>query len=136
MLIPMLKENYVDKTIEELVVLRNQKLEKLKDYENKFIFSNPDPLEMFPKPSPHTIYNMDNEDLIMLTELKIKKIEGSKNTNNEYTVESAIKDYTDKFGGFPHFLFMGASDETIINAVKDALSNNKEITSNNSDGDY
>ena len=61
------KRNYIDKTIEELVVLRNQKLEKLKDYENKFIFSKPDPLEIFPKPSPHIAYNMDNEDLIMLT---------------------------------------------------------------------
>lgn len=136
MVIPMLKENYIDKTIEELVVLRNQKLEKLKDYENKFIFSKPDPLEMFPKPSPHTIYNMDNEDLIMLTELILEKMEANKNITKEYTVENAIKDYTDKFGGFPHFLFMGASDEVIISAVKNALANNKEITSNDSDVDY
>ena len=91
MVIPMLKENYIDKTIEELVVLRNQKLDKLKDYENKFIFSKPDPLEMFPKPSPHTIYNMDNEDLIMLTELILEKMEANKNITKEYTVENAIK---------------------------------------------
>lgn len=136
MLMPILKENYVDKTIKELVVLRNQKLENLKDYENKFIFSKPDPLEMLPKPSPHTIYNMDNEDLIMLTELILEKMEANKNANKEYTVENAIKDYTDKFGGFPHFLFMGASDELIINAVKDALANNKEISSTDSNVDY
>lgn len=136
MIIPMLKENYVDKTIEELIVLRNQKLEKLKDYENKFIFSKPDPLELFPKPSPHTIYNMDNEDLIMLTELILEKMEANRNATNEYTVQTAINDYTDKFGGFPHFLFMGASDEVIINAVKEALANNKEITADNSNVDY
>jgi len=136
MLIPMLKENYADKTIEDLVVLRNQKLEKLKDYENKFIFSKPDPLEIFPKPSPHTIYNMDNEDLIMLTELILEKMEVNKNVNKEYTIENAIKDYTDKFGGFPHFLFMGAPDETIINAIKEAIENNKEITQNDSNIDY
>lgn len=73
MVLPMLKEDYQDKTLEELVVLRNKKLEKIKDYENRFIFSKPDPLEVFPKPSPHTVYSMDNEDLIMLTELILEK---------------------------------------------------------------
>lgn len=65
-----------------------------------------------------------------------KEIEENKNNESEYTVENAIKDYTDKFGGFPHFLFMGANDETIINAVKEALNNNKEITIDNSNVDY
>ena len=57
-------------------------------------------------------------------------------TLKEYSVIEAVNDYTDKFGGFPHFAFMGASDETIINAVKTAIKNNKEITLQDSKKDY
>lgn len=43
------------------------------------------------------------------------------------TKEEAIKAYTERFGGFPYYLFMGASDEYIIWEVRRALRRNKEI---------
>lgn len=43
------------------------------------------------------------------------------------TREEAIAAYTEKFGGFPYFLMMGASDEAVIAAVEKALKSGKEI---------
>jgi hypothetical protein len=43
------------------------------------------------------------------------------------TVDEAIRAYTERFGGFPAFLFMGASDDVIIDAVKKAVSTGEEI---------
>ena len=43
------------------------------------------------------------------------------------TREEAIEAYAKKFGGFPYFLMMGASDEAVIEAVKKALKSGKEI---------
>lgn len=43
------------------------------------------------------------------------------------TREEAIEAYTDKFGGFPYFLMMGASDEAVITAVEKALKSGEEI---------
>lgn len=50
-------------------------------------------------------------------------------------VEEAIKKYTDKFGGFPMFLMMGAEDEYIIEKVEEALRTGEEITADE-EGDY
>lgn len=43
------------------------------------------------------------------------------------TVEEAIKVYTDKFGGFPYFLFLGDPNDKIVEVVESALKNDKEI---------
>ena len=43
------------------------------------------------------------------------------------SVDEAISAYTEKFGGFPTFLFMGAEDEEIVKAVKKALKTGEEI---------
>lgn len=43
------------------------------------------------------------------------------------TREEAIAVYIEKFGGYPHFLMMGASDEAVITAVKKALKSGEEI---------
>ena len=37
------------------------------------------------------------------------------------TEEDAINAYTERFGGFPYFLFMGAEEDVIIDAVVKAL---------------
>ena len=37
------------------------------------------------------------------------------------TAEEAVGVYTKIFGGFPYFLFMGASEEVIVEAVEEAL---------------
>ena len=43
------------------------------------------------------------------------------------TREEAIEVYTEKFGGFPHFLIMGVSDEVLVREVEKALKSDKEI---------
>lgn len=43
------------------------------------------------------------------------------------TADEAIRAYTEKFGGFPVFLFMGAADEIIIERVEEALRTGLEI---------
>jgi len=52
------------------------------------------------------------------------------------TVDEAIKKYTEKFGGFPYFLFLGSPDEKIIEAVENALKTGKEIEPENPNADY
>jgi hypothetical protein len=43
------------------------------------------------------------------------------------TADEAIRLYMEKFGGFPAFLFMGASDEVIISKVQEAIKTGQEI---------
>lgn len=43
------------------------------------------------------------------------------------TRQEAIDAYTERFGGFPYYLFMTASDDYLIWEVKRALRRNKEI---------
>ena len=43
------------------------------------------------------------------------------------TEEDAINAYAERFGGFPYFLFMGAEEDVIIDAVVKALETNREI---------
>ena len=43
------------------------------------------------------------------------------------TEEDAISAYVERFGGFPYFLFMGAEEDVIIDAVVKALELGREI---------
>ena len=43
------------------------------------------------------------------------------------TEEDAINAYTERFGGFPYFLFMGAGEDVIIDAVVKSLETDREI---------
>lgn len=43
------------------------------------------------------------------------------------TRKEAIEKYADRFGGFPYFLFMGASDENVAEAVERALKEDEPI---------
>ena len=43
------------------------------------------------------------------------------------TEDDAINAYTERFGGFPYFLFMGAEEDVIIDAVVKALETDREI---------
>ena len=43
------------------------------------------------------------------------------------TEEDAINAYVERFGGFPYFLFMGAEEDVIIDAVVKALETDREI---------
>ena len=61
---------------------------------------------------------------------KLIKIEEQAEILNFETKEEAIEEYTRKFGGFPYFLFMGASEENIITAIEEALKTGKKITIN------
>ena len=43
------------------------------------------------------------------------------------TEEDAINAYVERFSGFPFFLFMGADEDVIIDAVVKALETDREI---------
>lgn len=43
------------------------------------------------------------------------------------TEEDAINAYTERFGGFPYYLFMGADEDYIISEVVKALELDREI---------
>ena len=43
------------------------------------------------------------------------------------TENDAINAYVERFGGFPYFLFMGAEEDVIIDAVVKALETDREI---------
>ena len=43
------------------------------------------------------------------------------------TKDDAINAYTEHFGGFPYYLFMGAEEDVIIDAVVKALETDREI---------
>lgn len=70
-----LRKNYEDKTLEEIIQERNKVLKEIKEYEDKFVFGEPKYDEIiYSKPSPQTIYSVNNDDLIMLTQLINEKI--------------------------------------------------------------
>ena len=43
------------------------------------------------------------------------------------TEEDAINAYIERFGGFPYFIFMGAEEDVIIDAVVKAIETDREI---------
>ena len=45
------------------------------------------------------------------------------------TKQEAIKAYTEKFGSYPSFLFMGATDNYIIKTIEAALKSGEAIKS-------
>lgn len=44
------------------------------------------------------------------------------------TADEAIEAYTERFGGFPYFLMMGATDEYLVRKVEEALATGQEIS--------
>ena len=52
------------------------------------------------------------------------------------TAQEARDAYIARFGGFPEFLFMGASDVEIVSAVKKAIETGKEIEAADMEADY
>lgn len=52
------------------------------------------------------------------------------------TRQEAIDAYTERFGGFPYYLFMGAPDDDVIYKVRRALVTGREIEPEVPDADY
>ena len=52
------------------------------------------------------------------------------------TKDDAINAYIDRFGGFPKFLFMGADEDVIIDAVVKALETDRMIEPKNDEAVY
>ena len=50
--------------------------------------------------------------------------------------EEVIKAYEQKFGGYPAFLLMGASDEYIVEALTKCLETGKELEAEDPGADY
>ena len=67
----LFKEHNKDKTLKELVIVRNQLLDSIKAYENRKILNKSDELtpDDLVKPSPETRYNLNNQYLKEITEL-------------------------------------------------------------------
>lgn len=65
------KEQNKDKTLKELVMVRNQLLDSIKDYENRKILNKSNELTQddLVKPSPETRYNLNNQYLKEITDL-------------------------------------------------------------------
>lgn len=75
MVIPMFREDYENKTLEELIKERNQLLKSINWYEENHIISKEKKeIEIFINPSPEVVYSIDNDNLIMLTELIKEKL--------------------------------------------------------------
>ena len=47
------------------------------------------------------------------------------------TAEQAVAAYEERFGGWPHYLMMDASDEVIVFEVRHALRTGREIEADN-----
>lgn len=52
------------------------------------------------------------------------------------SVDEVIKAYEEKFGGYPAFLLMGASDEEIISALTECIESGEELKPFDPDADY
>ena len=52
------------------------------------------------------------------------------------TAEEAIAKYTERFGGYPAFLLMGASDEEIVAALTACIESGQELQPDHSDAEY
>lgn len=75
MVIPMFREDYENKTLEELIEIRNELLKSINWYEKEHICSKEKKeVEIFVNPSPKVVYSIDNDNLIMLTELIKEKL--------------------------------------------------------------
>ena len=76
MVCPMCREDYENKSFEELVKERQKLIKRMQKYENTYIFENEKDssnklkdIEVVVCPSPDVIWSVDNENLIMLTQL-------------------------------------------------------------------
>ena len=52
------------------------------------------------------------------------------------TVEEVIAAYTEKFGGYPAFLLMGADDKEIIRLLSECIQNGHELEPPEEDAIY
>lgn len=76
MVIPMFREDYENKSLKELTEERNNLLKSISWYEKEFILGETKKItEIYVNPSPELVYKIDNENLIMLTELINEKLE-------------------------------------------------------------
>lgn len=52
------------------------------------------------------------------------------------TKDEAIKAYVERFGGYPAFLLMGATDDEIVSELTECLKTGKELEAPDPDADY
>lgn len=76
----LFKEQNKDKTLKELVIVRNQLLDSIKDYENRKILNKSNELtsDDLVKPSLETRYNFNNQYLKEITNLINEKLKEQK----------------------------------------------------------
>lgn len=74
MMIPMFEADYLDKSLEELIRIRNKIIRDLRRYERTNVFKrakiqNPEGVYVYTTPGPDVEYSIDNDNLIMITKL-------------------------------------------------------------------
>lgn len=52
------------------------------------------------------------------------------------TAEKAEAAYSERFGGWPYFLLMGADDDEVVWLARKALRTGREIDADEAEGDY
>ena len=81
MVIPMFREDYENKSLEELVRIRRKLWKELREYEDIYVLKKvkiPNLEEtLLVCPSPETVYWVKNEDLKMITDLIREKLENA-----------------------------------------------------------
>ena len=60
----IIKEEYENKSLKELIEDRNNLLIRLKKFEDEYIFNTPE-IDEYTKPSPETIYYVNNQNLMI-----------------------------------------------------------------------
>ncbi len=80
MLLKMLEADYRNKSLEQLIRVRNRIIRDLRRYERTHVFkqetiANPEGVYVYATPGPDVEYSINNENLIMITNLINKKLQ-------------------------------------------------------------
>lgn len=95
----------------------------VKNSDNYYVIVTREPLEQLPHDIIELVYTGIAENVHLIKQ-------------GNSGVETLVKKYIQKFGGFPYYLFMGASDESIKEAILESLKTGKEITASNEGLDF
>lgn len=80
MMLPMFEKDYLDKSLEELIRIRNKIIRDLRRYERSNVFKratiqNPEGVYVYTTPGPDIEYSLNNDNLMMITRLIKDKLQ-------------------------------------------------------------
>ena len=79
MIVAMFEKDYVDKSLEELIKIRNKIIREFRRYERTNVFKQPkiqnsEGIYVYTTAGPDVEYYVANENLIMITKLILQKV--------------------------------------------------------------